>query len=172
MTRGPIAFMARNAVAANLLAAVLVVGGLFMLPRIPQKEFPDIEVPIITIGVPYLGAAPEESEQGVCLRIEEAVQGVDGIDQIRSTATEGVCAVMLERLFVSYPARVLDDVKSQVDAIDTLPDEAEKPVIQRLTLRRAVSEVAISGHADERSLKELAESGLDELVCQPSITQV
>ncbi|MEN8159632.1 MAG: efflux RND transporter permease subunit, partial [Myxococcota bacterium] len=172
MKRGPIAFMARNAVAANLLAALLVVGGLFMLPRIPQKEFPDIDVPIITIGVPYLGAAPEEAEQGVCLRIEEAVQGVDGIDQIRSTATEGACAVTLELLSESDPARVLDDVKSQVDAIDTLPAESEKPVIQRLTVRRAVSEVAISGHVDERSLKELAETVRDDLVRQPSITQV
>ncbi len=172
MKRGPIAFMAQNAVAANLLAALLVVGGLFMLPRIPQKEFPDIEVPIITIGVPYLGAAPEEAEQGVCLRIEEAVQGVDGIDQIRSTATEGACAVTLELLSESDPARVLDDVKSQVDAIDTLPEESEKPVIQRLTVRRAVSEVAISGHADERSLKELAERVRDDLVRLPSITQV
>jgi multidrug efflux pump subunit AcrB len=172
VTRGPIAFMARNAVAANLLAAVLVVGGLFMLPQIPQKEFPDIEVPIITIGVPYLGAAPEEAEQGVCLRIEEAVQGVDGIDQIRSTATEGACAVTLELLSESDPARVLDDVKSQVDAIDTLPDESEKPVIQRLTVRRAVAEVAISGHADERSLKELAEGVREDLVRLPSISQV
>jgi multidrug efflux pump subunit AcrB len=164
--------MARNAVAANLLAALLVVGGLFMLPRTPQKEFPDIEIPIITIGVPYLGAAPEEAEQGVCLRIEEAVQGVDGIDQIRSTATEGACAVTLELLSESDPARVLDDVKSQVDAIDTLPEESEKPVIQRLTVRRAVSEVAIFGHVDERSLKELAEQVRDDLVLQPSITQV
>jgi multidrug efflux pump subunit AcrB len=172
MTRGPIAFMARNAVAANLLAAVLVVGGLFMLPQIPQKEFPDIEVPIITIGVPYLGAAPEEAERGVCLRIEEAVQGVDGIDQIRSTATEGACAVTLELLSESDPARVLDDVKSQVDAIDTLPDESEKPVIQRLTVRRAVAEVAISGHADERSLKELAEIVREDLVRLPSVSQV
>jgi len=172
VNRGPIAFMARNAVAANLLAALLVVGGLFTLPRIPQKEFPDVEVPIITVGVEYRGAAPEEAEEGVCVRIEEAVQGVDGIDQIRSVATEGACAVTLELLSDVDAARVLDDVKSQVDALDTLPEESEKPVIQRLTVRRAVVDVALAGDTDERSLKELAERVRDELARLPGITQV
>jgi multidrug efflux pump subunit AcrB len=169
---GPITFMAKNAVAANLLAAMLVVGGLFTLPRIPQKEFPDIEVPIITIGVEYRGAAPEEAEEGVCVRIEEAVQGVDGIDQIRSVATENACAVTLELLSDVDAARVLDDVKSQVDALTTLPEESEKPVIQRLTMRRAVVDVALSGNTDERSLKELAERVRDEIARLPGITQV
>jgi multidrug efflux pump subunit AcrB len=169
---GPIAFMAKNAVAANLLAAMLVVGGLFTLPRIPQKEFPDIEVPIITVGVEYRGAAPEEAEEGVCVRIEEAVQGVDGIDQIRSVATENACAVTLELLSDVDAARVLDDVKSQVDALTTLPEESEKPVIQRLTVRRAVVDVALAGDTDERSLKELAERVRDEIARLPGITQV
>jgi multidrug efflux pump subunit AcrB len=164
--------MARNAVAANLLAAMIVVGGLFTLPSIPQKEFPDIEVPIITVGVEYRGAAPEEAEEGVCVRIEEAVQGVDGIDQIRSVAAEGACAVTLELLSDVDPARVLDDVKSQVDALTTLPEESEKPVIQRVTLRRAVVDVALAGDTDERSLKELAERVRDEVARLPGITQV
>jgi multidrug efflux pump subunit AcrB len=164
--------MASNAVAANLLAAIVVVGGLFTLPRIPQKEFPDVEVPIITIGVPYRGAAPEEAESGVCVRIEEAVQGVDGIDQIRSVATEGACAVTLELLSDVDASRVLDDVKSQVDALTTLPIESEKPVIQRITLRRAVADVAVAGRMDERALKELAEQVRDEIARLPGITQV
>ncbi len=169
---GPVAWMAQNAVAANLLAGMIVVGGLFTLPRIPQKEFPDVEIPIITIGVEYRGAAPEEAEEGVCVRIEEAVQGVDGIDQVRSVAAEGACAVTLELLSDVDPARVLDDVKSQVDALTTLPEESEKPVIQRVTLRRAVVDVALAGDTDERSLKELAERVRDEIARLPGITQV
>jgi multidrug efflux pump subunit AcrB len=172
VSEGPIGWMARNSVAANLLAGVLVVGGLFSLSTIPQKEFPDIDIPIITVGVAYRGAAPEESESGVCVRIEEAVLGVEGIEQVRSTATEGACVVSIELLTDADPARALDDVKSRVDALDTLPAETEKPVIQRLTPRRPVVDVAIAGDTDERSLKQLAERTRDEISRLPGITQV
>jgi multidrug efflux pump subunit AcrB len=164
--------MAGNPVAANLLAGLFVVGGLLSLTRIPQKEFPDVDVPLITVGVEYRGAAPEEAESGVCARIEEAVQGVDGVDQVRSVAAEGACAVTLELLSDADAARVLDDVKSRVDALDTLPEETEKPVVQRVTPRRPVVDVAIAGAAGERSLKAIAEQVRDEIARLPGITQV
>ena len=69
--RAAIAWFTRNRVAANLLMAMLLVGGATALPMTPQKTFPDIEIDVIAIGVEYLGAAPEEVEEGVCIRIEE-----------------------------------------------------------------------------------------------------
>ena len=73
--KGPIAWFAENHVAANLLMGVIVMGGLVALPRMPQKSFPDIDVKMITISVEYLGAASEEVEEGVCIRVEEELEG-------------------------------------------------------------------------------------------------
>jgi multidrug efflux pump subunit AcrB len=84
--KGPIAWFARNHVAANLLMFLILVGGITALPSIQQKTFPDIDIEIIQIAVPYLGAAPEEVEQGVCIRIEEAVHAISGVERLTSSA--------------------------------------------------------------------------------------
>ena len=96
----------------------------------PRSLFPDIDVPIITVTVPYLGAAPEEVEQGVCIRIEEELGRHEGIEQIRSNANEGTCSVQVELLEEADELKALDDVKSRVDAIDTFPEETEKTYCQ------------------------------------------
>ena len=83
---GIIAWFARNHVAANLLMFLIIACGLLALPSINQKSFPDIEVDVVMISVPYLGAAPEEVEEGVCVRIEEEIHDISGIEQISSTA--------------------------------------------------------------------------------------
>ena len=85
-----------NAVAANMLMLVLIGGGIFTLLTIRQEEFPSIDLDIIQISVPYLGAAPEEAEEGVCIRIEEAIEGTPGIDRMTSIAVEGGCSVFVE----------------------------------------------------------------------------
>jgi multidrug efflux pump subunit AcrB len=167
----PIAWFAQNPVAANLLAAMIIAGGLTAIIQLPQKTFPDIDIEMIRITVEYLGAAPEEVEEGVCIRIEEEIEGIDGIDKIRSSAVEGACAVIVELLSGADQSQVLDDVKARVDAIDTFPDETEKPVIAQVTLQRAVADVAISGDVDERALKALAERVRDEILALPNITQ-
>ena len=94
--KGIIAWFARNHVAANLLMFLLVAGGLLALTQIQQKSFPDINVEVVTVTVPYLGAAPEEVEEGVCSRIEEEIQGINGIETLSSTAAEGACNVGAE----------------------------------------------------------------------------
>ena len=121
--RGVIAWFANNHVAANLLLGLVILSGLAALPRMPQKSFPDIDVNIITVSVLYLGAAPEEVEEGVCIRIEEELEGVLGIDKISSIANEGVCTVQVELFEDADSSRALDDVKNRVDAIDTFPEE-------------------------------------------------
>ena len=169
---GIIAWFARNSVAANLLMFLLVFGGLLALPSILLKPFPDIDIDMVTVGVEYRGAAPEESEEGVCIRIEEEVEGVEGVEQLRSTAVEGACTVTVELLTGADVDRALDDVKTRVDAIDTFPEETEKPVISKVTIRRSVVELVLSGDASERTLKEVGERVRDELSSLPGITQV
>ena len=74
-----IAWFATNHIAANLLLILIVLAGLSAVLTMPQKSFPDIDVPIISVSIPYLGAAPEEVEQGVCIRVEEELDGVEGV---------------------------------------------------------------------------------------------
>ena len=91
--RRAIAWFAENPVAANLMMFLLVAGGIVALPSIQQRTFPDIDVDVIRIGVPYLGASPEEVETGVCIRIEEEIHGIEGIEKITSSAAGGACGV-------------------------------------------------------------------------------
>ncbi|MEM8561892.1 MAG: efflux RND transporter permease subunit [Pseudomonadota bacterium] len=166
-----IAWFANNHVAANLLMGLIILAGLFTLPQIPTKAFPDIDIPMISISVPYLGAAPEEVEEGVCIRIEEELEGIEGVKQISSTANEGICSVQVELFEDADQSKALDDVKNRVDAIDTFPEETEKPIINIVTRTRNVLDVAITGPADERALKELAQQVRDDIVRLPQVTQ-
>lgn len=165
-------WFARNHVAANLLAVVIVVSGFFALGRIKQEVFPEFSSDMLTVTVEYPGAAPEEVEEGICVRIEEAIQSLEGIKKITSNADEGVGAVRVEILPGMDTRKVLDEVKARVDAIDTFPQEAEKPVISEVLLTKQVINVAVSGKADERTLKRLGERVRDEIAAIPGITQV
>ena len=169
---GMIAWFARNGVAANLLMVLIVVWGVLALTGIPIEVFPSMETQSITVNVPYLGAAPEEVEQGVCLRIEEAVQDLEGVDTIRSTAAEGSGTVVIELETDADTREVLDEVKSRIDAITTFPVETEKPIIQEALIRRRVITVAIYGDVEERALKAVAEEVREGLSDLPDITQV
>lgn len=167
-----ISWFVRNPIAANLLMFSLVVGGLLGLIEVRKEEFPNIDVPTITVSVPYLGAAPSEVETGVCIRIEEAVQGIEGIDKVKTSAAENRCVVALELTNASLQDRALDDVKAQVNAISTFPANTEKPVVASVSLRSVVMYLAISGDTDERSLKNLTESLREEILEIPSVSLV
>ena len=165
-------WFARNSVAANLLMVFLVASGTIAGFNVITEVMPEINLDRIQVEVPYLGAAPEEVEEAVCVRIEEAIYGVDGIKQIVSTASEGMGSVVIELELGADARRVLDDVKGRVDAIDTFPEETEKPIIRELTARHQVADLAISGHADEFALKAIAERVRNELSSLPEISQV
>jgi multidrug efflux pump subunit AcrB len=168
----PIEWFARNHVAANLLLLVIVVGGLAAIPAIQQKSFPDIDIDIISVGVAYLGAAPEEVEEGVCIRIEEEIQGIDGIERITSSAAEGACGVSAE-LISGYPVdRALSEIKNAVDSIATFPIDTEKPIVSHLQVRRNALQIALFGDVTERSLKVYGERMRDEISALPDVTQV
>ncbi|MDG1460400.1 MAG: efflux RND transporter permease subunit [Luminiphilus sp.] len=170
--KGLISWFVRNPIAANLLMFSLVVGGLLGLIDVRKEEFPNIDVPTITVSVPYLGAAPSEVETGVCIRIEEAVQGIEGIEKIKTQAAENRCVVALELTNASYQDRALDDVKAQVNAISTFPVNTERPVVALVSLRSVVMYIAVSGETDERSLKNLTESLREEILEIPSVSLV
>ncbi len=169
--KGVIGWFARNGVAANLMLLVIVASGAIVLTDLKQEIFPEFSLDVITVEVRYRGAGPEEVEDAICLRLEEALQGMDGIKKMTSTANEGVGLVVLE-LLVGYDVRrVLDDVKASVDAIDTFPEDVEKPVVQEVTSRFQVINVAIAGEADLATLKRIGEQVRDGLTALPEISQ-
>ena len=169
--KGVIGWFARNGVAANLMLLVIVVSGAIVLVDLKQEIFPEFSLDVITINVEYRGAAPQEVEDAICLRLEEALQGIDGIKKMTSTANEGLGLVTLELIAGYDVRRVLDDVKASVDAIDTFPEDVEKPVVQEVTSRFQVINVAIAGEADLATLKRLGEQVRDELTALSEISQ-
>jgi multidrug efflux pump subunit AcrB len=169
---GAINWFARNSVVANLLMIMIVAAGVITIPTITKEIFPEFSLDIISISVRYLGAAPEEVEEGVAVRIEEAIQDLEGIKQITSTSTEGVGAVSVELDSGTDPREMLNDIKARVDAIETFPEQTEKPVISEITNRRQVIDIAVSGPVDEVTLKALGQRVRDELTTVPGITQV
>lgn len=166
-----IAWFANNHVAANLMMVLIILAGFTTLPQMPMKSFPDIDIPIISISVPYLGAAPEEVEEGVCVRIEEELEGIEGVKQIRSNANEGRCTVSVELFENADESKALDEVKNRVDAIDTFPEETEQPITTLVTPIRNVLDITITGPSDERTLKELAYQIRDDITLLPGVTQ-
>jgi multidrug efflux pump subunit AcrB len=167
-----IAWFVHNSVAANLLMALLVVGGLLSLPAIHQEEFPSIETDLVRISVEYRGAAPEEVEQGVCIRIEEEIEGTPGIDRISSMAVEGACVLTVELIVGTDTAAALDEIKNRVDAIATFPVEAETPVVSLVVMTNRVVQLALTGDADERTLVEIGKRVRDEIAALPGVSQV
>jgi len=167
-----IEWFARNHVAANLLLLVMVAGGIASLPSIQQKIFPDIDIDQISVSVTYLGAAPEEVEEGVCVRIEEEIQGIDGIERITSNAAEGACLVSAELISGYSVDRALSEIKNAVDSITTFPVETEKPIVSHTQARRTALQIALFGDVTERTLKIYGERMRDEIAALPDVTQV
>ncbi len=172
MSKGAIAWMAGNPVAANLLMATLVLGGLFMSTQVGQEVFPTVTADVINVTVPYPGASPAEVEQGIALVVEEAVRGLDGVKKVRSRAFEGVASINVEMLDGADKERLLSDVKTAVDRIANFPEDAEKPTVAESVARRQVLSLVIHGEYEEEGLRLLAERVRSELVVLPEITQV
>ena len=171
-TRGPIAWMARNSVAANLLMAVLLVGGLVVGRGVKQEVFPSFDLDYVVVQVPYPGASPAEVEQGIVLAVEEAIGGVDGVKRINATASENVATIIAE-LFTGEDAdKRLADIKNAVDRITTLPRDAERPVVRLLDNQREVLSLLLAGPGDERAILELAEQLRDELKQMDGVAKV
>jgi len=167
-----IGWFVRTPVAANLLMTIFVVGGLIAVLQVRQEELPSIESNIVRVSVPYLGAAPEEVESGVLLRIEEALAGVQGIDRMTTIANEGRGDALLQLRTGANRNRTADEVKTRIDAISTFPRETERPVVSLVPSIETALEVVVTGDADERTLKELAIGLRDGMTALEGVSSV
>ncbi|MCF7826819.1 MAG: efflux RND transporter permease subunit [Candidatus Marinimicrobia bacterium] len=167
-----IEFFARYPIWSNvLLFGVLLFGGI-ALSNLRYSTFPEIEPSQISIQVLYPGASPEEVEEGVILKIEENLDGLDGIDRVTSTSSENVGFVNVETISGADMDKVLTEVKNAVDRISSFPLGAEKPVVFQQKFRSRALSIVLYGETDLRTMKVYAEELRDRLIATPTISQV
>jgi len=162
----------RNRVLANVLLLIIVVVGIIAAVNMTREFFPETSVDMITITIIYPGADPEEVEEGICRKIEESLDNLDGVKRYTTNASEHIGSAYVEVADGADVDEVKDRVRNAVDSISTFPVEAEKPIISEITSRQDVLYLALWGSLPERQLKEWAERIKDELQRQPAISQV
>jgi len=170
--KGIIAWFASNHVAANLMMLMIIAFGIVSAFNLRKQTTPDFELNTVEVMVPYLGAAPQEVEEGVVIKIEEAIQDIDGIVEINSNAREGVGTVTAEIASNADINEILSEIKTRVDAISTFPGLTEKPVIFKSEIPIHVVFVSIYGDMDAYARKALAQQVRDELMTMPAVNQV
>lgn len=169
-TGGLIGWFAHNHVAANLMMFFIIGIGIYSLLLVKKESFPAFQSNMIIVTVAYPGAAPQEVEEGVVIKIEEAVKTIRGISEITSTAGEGMGQVRIELEDAYDVGDVTDEVKLAIDGISTFPAEIERPTITRQLWRRGALNVQVHGDLDEASMKELVEQIRDEITSLPEVS--
>lgn len=169
---GPLAWMAKNHVAANLFMLLFIVGGLICVPYLKQELMPNVESERIQVSASYPGSSPEEVEEGIIIAIEEAVRGIDGVKKVTSSANEGSGQVMIELLDSADLMRTRNEIERQVDQITTFPDDMEKPVVREMTRKSQVLSILVSGDVDKHTLRDAAEQVRDDLMTQEGVSIV
>ncbi len=162
----------RNTVFANLLMVIIVLGGILATTQMIRELFPTFVIDTILIRVPYLGAGPEEVEEGISLKIEDAIEGVQGIKRYTTTAAEGMGTAVIEVEEGEDVQVIKDRVADRINAIQTFPEDAEKPVVSELIIRRDTLVVAVTGDIPEYQLKELANDIKEEMQQLPNVSDV
>jgi multidrug efflux pump subunit AcrB len=167
-----LAAFARNTVFANIVLVLIFVAGGFATLSMIRETFPEFSLDMIIVAVPYPGADPEEVEEGICRKIEEAIEGIEGIKQFTTESRENQGSANIEVKENYDVTAVLDKVRTQINAISTFPVDAEKPIIYELTLKDPVIMLYLSGDMSERRLKEWSERLKDEIQQLPPVSQV
>lgn len=167
-----ITWFASNPVVANILMISILGAGIFTALTVRKEGFPAFAAETVTITVPIRGGTPENVERGVAIKIEESLESISGIEEIRSESTDSQATVTVEAI-EGYPiTKLLNDVKIEVDAIPSLPEQAEKPVVKEEKRQNQVLWIEIYGSENEALRKETARKIRDDLLAQPAISLV
>lgn len=169
---GPLAWFARNSVAANVLMVILVVGGIMNLFTIKQEVFPGFNLDFVMVQMVYPGAGPEEVERGAVLVVEEAVRGADGVKRVSSTSREGFGVVSIELKRGEDADKRLSEVKAAVDRITSFPENMERPNIFSPSSQWEVISLIIHGGNSEKALRAIAADTKEKLLRDKRVSKV
>ena len=167
-----IAFLVKYPIWSNVILYSILGFGLITFFQMRYSFFPEIQTGIIQIQVAYPGASPQEVEEGVVLKIEENLEGIEGIDRITSISRENIGTVNVESEYGIDISRLLADVKNAVDRISSFPLGSEKPVIFEQKFRSRTLSIVLYGETTLNNLKVIAENLRDDLLAAPQISQV
>ena len=169
---GPIGWMACNPIAANILLLIVIVAGYMAVGGIRKEVFPSFPTDTFTVTVPYPGSSPPEVEQGIIIKVEEALRDIIGIKEMRSSATEGVGVVTVEMEVGSDIGKALNQAKMRVDGIRGLPLDAEEAIVDEVISRGSAMRISVYGDLDEVGLKQLAEQTREEILDLDQISEI
>ena len=167
-----IKWMAEHPVAANLITVFVIAVGILSVTQMPQKTFPEFSLDAVSVSVSYPGASPLEIQDSIVRPIEDQLSGVDGIDSVTATISEGRGGVVVSFLRGENIAKKLDEIKTEIDRIRVFPDDADEPSVEQASNNSRVLEIALHGDASEAVLKEEAHRLKEELTSLPAISFV
>lgn len=171
--KGIIAWWASNAVAANLLMLVAIVGGILGLSTMNREVFPTASFAGATVSVSWPGASPQEMEEQIVVRIEEAVSSVDGIENMTSTAREGRAFINIEGSRSVDMQSFINEIEQQVNSVNNLPPSAFRPLVSQWRNEDQVVGFAVHGHVPRRDLQRIAREIRDEVAADiPGVSLV
>ena len=162
----------RNSVLNNIVLILILVSGGMAVLFMQRELFPDFSMNEVLIEVPYLGAAPSEVEEGVILKIEEALNGMDGISEYSTRSEENLGSVEIKIKHGRRVSDVINRIRSKIGAISTFPEDAEKPMITEVMHRTDVMKIYLSGEVSEEILKETAYRIKDELLMLKGVSLI
>lgn len=167
---GIISWFAHNHVAANLLMIFIIAVGLLSMTQIRRELNPDLTIDVIQVSVAYPGASPEEVDNGVTSKIEEAIKDITGIESYNSYTSEGFTTLYIDILQSFDVSDVLDQVKNRIDGITNLPEQSENPTIEQLDFKIPAIQIQIHGAIDEKNLNVLLRQMRKEILNLPEIS--
>jgi multidrug efflux pump subunit AcrB len=167
-----IQWFVENKVAANLLMVLIFVGAIMSSTKLDKEVFPTIAINYVQVSMSYPGAGPSEVEQQIVIRIEEAVADLDGVEEITARANQGFGTVTIKVMEGYDVQRLLSEIKTRVDAIDTFPGAVERPVTTQIVGRSPLMSLALHGDVEEAALKETAHWVRNELSLLPGVSHV
>ena len=159
-----------NNVTVNLFMIFIIMAGIFTVMKMRREVFPQFSLDMIVVSVIYPGSSPEEVEEGICIKIEEEIQSIEGIERLISTAREGNGEVIAELETGADVRKILDDIKAKVDRIETFPEEAEEPVVMEIINQNPTVSVAVFGEVSEKRMRQIAEGIRDDLLASQLVS--
>ncbi len=166
---GLIKWFVHNPVAANLMMLAILIGGFLTIPTFNREIMPSMPSQFIRVGVFYPGGDPVEVEDRINIRVEEAISDIEGVVNVESTASSGRGSIMAEMATDVDKQKLLNEIKAAVDAINTFPREAERPVVELVRFKSRSIQVAVMADTSEKTLKEIATKVRDDLSDLPGV---